>query len=353
MGFQPEDIDDLNNLVLPTIVKQGKWTDLSLNVQHLTVAKRFLANLKKDPVSSGPTQKWTLQTANTGSASWTDLFAQDQTARANIATLASQQWALATGNYTWDTREEIFQSDSRQVICDHLKMLAHSSRTNALLLFENAMWSAPTSSSQRPRRMSGIPFWLQKSATTGFNGGNPTGFTDGAGNVAVATVPNWRNWTGTYSEVSDDSLFAQMRLACLKTNFEAPDPYPQATPQKPNWMFYTDSTTRLLVERDLLTKNDNIKDSGEFIGLGMFNSIKFDWVPVMEDSTSVAYDTQNPVYGINWSTFDFEFQMGSELKFGKPHQAMNCGHNVRQVDWDASCNLKCMDRRSNFVFYKA
>ncbi len=344
MGYQPEDIDDLNNLVLPTILKQNKWTDLSLPVQHLTVAKRFLADLAQDPVHSGPTQKWTLQIANTGSATWTDLFAQDTTARANIATLASQQWAMATGNYTYDVNEEVFQSDSKQVICDHLKMLAHSARTTGLLLFENAFWSAPTSSAQRPRRLNGVPFWLQKNASTGF--------TDGAGNVAVATVPNWRNWTGTYTEVSDDSLFAQMRLACLKTYFEAPDPYPQATPQKANWMFYTDSTTRLAAERDLLTKNDNIKDAGAFMGLGMFNSIKFDWVPMFEESTSVAYDSTSPVYGINWSTFDFEFQMGKALRFGKAHQAMNCGHNVRQVDWDASCNLKCMDRRSNFVFYK-
>jgi len=352
MGFQPEDIDDLNNLVLNTIVQQGKWTDLSLSVQHLTVADRFLTNLKKDPVASGPTQTWPLQRANTGSALWTDLFAQDVTNRANIAIRASQQWALATGNYTYDLREEIFQSDSRQVICDHLKMLAHSARTNALLLFENAMWSAPANSSQRPRRMSGIPFWLQQNATTGFNGGDPTGFSDGAGNVPVATVPNWRNWTGTYNEVSDDSLFAQMRLACMKTDFRAPDPYPQATPTKQDWIFYTDSTTRLLVERDLLTKNDNIKDAGAFFGLGMFKNIAFDWVPVFEDPTSSAYVTNSPVYGINWSTFSFEFQMGSELKFGKEHQAMNAGHNVRQKDWDAACNLKCLDRRSNFVFYK-
>lgn len=354
MPYQPEDILDLNTLVQKTVVQEKKWTDLSLvdGQQHLTVADRFLS-MADEPVQSGPTQTWTLQTANTGTAKWDELFGQDTTARDNIATLAEQQWALATGNYIFDLREKWFQSDSKKVICDHLAMLMHSARTKGLILFEEALWSSPASSSERPRKMSGFPFWLTTSATEGFTGGDPTGFSSGAGNVTVASVPGWRPWSGTYPEVSNDGLFSRMRNACRKTYFEAPDPYPQATPKKPNWMFYTDSVTLELVERELHSWNDNIRDPAKFYNMGQFNSIPFKWVPLFEKSDSAAYDTTSPVYGINWATFKFEFMEGKALNFHKAERAMNSGHNVMQSNWDASCNLKCLDRRANFHIYKA
>ena len=87
--------------------------------------------------------------------------------------------------------------------------------------------------------------------------------------------------------------------------------------------------------------------------MGQFKGIPFDWVPAFEETGGQALDSTRPVYGLNWATWKLEFQMGSALTFGRPHQAQGYEHNVRQVDWDASCNLRCEDRRSNFIFYRA
>lgn len=351
MPFQAEDIADLNNEIQHTIVGQGLWTDLSLDVQHLTIVERFLGEAKNN-VQSGPTQEWPLQIANTGTAKWDELYGRDTTSRGNIMLNATQEWALATGNYTYDLREKWFQTDSKKVIVNHLAVLAHSAKTKALLLIEEALWSAPTSSTARPRVMSGFPFWLPTNASTGFFGGDPTGFSAGAGNVTVAQANGWRPYTGTYNEVGNDSLFSRMRVACRETYFKAPSPYPSATPDKPNWMFYTDGQTYEEVERDLYNTNDDIRDGGKFIGMGMFKGIHWEWVPFFAKADSIAYDTTNPVYGINWAKFMLQFQEGSSLTFKRDHQAMDAGHNVRQSDWDASVNLLCMDRRANFHFYR-
>lgn len=352
MGYQPEDIDDLTNTVLPTILKKGKWVDLSLPVQHLTVAEKFLGKLTEDPVSSGSKQVWDVQYTNTGEAYVTELFGQDRTSRGNIIKQGFQNWTLLSGNYIYDTREEKFQGPDVNMICDHIAALAHSARTKGLVLFENQLWSAPTSSTQRPRPLSGIPHWLQRSTMTGFNGGDPSGFSAGAGNILVADVPNSRNYTDTYSEVSNDNLFAKMRRACKRCNFKAPDPYPAAVPMEPNWIFYTDGDTSDEIDTELHNWNDNITDAGKFYGMGKFRGIKFDWVPVFDDATSSARDTTRPVYGINWATWLFQFQFGSALTFGRAHQAQGYEHNVRQVDWDSACNLACIDRRGNFNFYR-
>jgi hypothetical protein len=355
MPFMPDEIEDITNTVLATILKKNKWTDLSMPLQFLTVAEFFLKDLAKDPVQSGPTQTWPVQYANTGTARMSELFGQDVTSRTNIMTRGTQQWCLPTGNFIYDVREEIFQQDDVARLCDHLEVLIHSARTTGLILFENQMWTAPASSSQRPRNLSGIPHWVIKNSAPGFNGGDPSGFSDGAGGLPVSLVPNAQNWTGTYSEVTNDGLFDQMRRACQMTYFKAPDPYKSATPMKQDWVFYTDGETRLEVQKELMNLNDNIgTDVGKYKGLGTFSGVPFDWVPIFtEDSTSSAYDTSRPVYGLNMNSFLFQFQTGKALHFGKPHLAQNYEHNVLQRDWDASCNMLCMDRRTNFVFYKA
>lgn len=353
MGYQPEDIDDLINTVNDSELAPGKWTDLSIDDQELTFITHFIRAGKKVSVQSGPRQRWELQTANTGTAEWTNLFAQDTTARANIHKKAFQEWALATGNYVYDLREEEFKSDKKKEIVDHIAMLAHSARTKALQLLDNAGWSSPTSSSQTPRRMSGFPFWIQASATEGFNGGDPSGFTAGAGNVSVADVDNWKNFTGTYGTISDDDFFRLVRKFCRRCVFKAPDPYPNAVPEEANWMLFTTEGNVELIERFLNSRNDNIKDSAGFFGMAQFKNIKWNWVPGFDNSGSAIYDSTDPVYGINFNTFRIQFESGSEMKWGKAHQAQNSGHNTRQVDWDASVNMACLNRRANARIYRA
>ena len=89
---------------------------------------------------------------------------------------------------------------------------------------EERMWTAPTSNTQSPRPPSGIPFWLQQSATAafGFNGGDPSGFAAGAGGIDSDTYPNWKNGTFTYNAISDDDALDKWAEACEKCYFKAP-----------------------------------------------------------------------------------------------------------------------------------
>ena len=76
----------------------------------------------------------------------------------------------------------------------------------------------------------GIPFWLQKDATTnvngGFEGGNPAGFSGGAGGIDSDAYPRWRNWTFGYTNVTVDDLVKKVKKALTFTHFMPPVQHP-------------------------------------------------------------------------------------------------------------------------------
>ena len=59
--------------------------------------------------------------------------------------------------------------------------LLQSSRVDAMTdlaeLMESNFWGAPASSSDTLKPY-GVPYWIVYNATTGFNGGHPSGFSD-------------------------------------------------------------------------------------------------------------------------------------------------------------------------------
>jgi|GEM_PF-732773 len=344
MPFAPTAIDDLVNTTLNRVPKD-KWEDLSLTTQSHVLSDRFL-NGKKTVVKSSPTQQWELQVANNGNFKATNLFGSDLTNVRNLMTKATQTWAIYTNNFSYDLREEVFQGDDLTRIVDIIKVRRHSMMAETLDGLEDDLWTAPSSSSLNPMTMSGFPFWLQSSATEGFNGGDPSGWSSGAGNIATGTYSAWKNWTFAYTTVTDDDFFAKLRKACQWTAFKTPAPYASLTSETPQWMLFTNWDTKERTERFQNTRNDNIRDTaGVSYNRTMFNNTPFEWVPSFDDSTKDAYATNNPIYGINWGAFDLEFQRGFDFKVGTPGPTPVYDHNVRMVPLDVIVNLSCKNRR--------
>ena len=346
MALYPEQLDDLVELTLKNETR-GTWTDLSLNKQNYTFVDKFMgAKTKK---KGGTSQSWKLQIANTGTARFTGLYSQDQTSVKNLSIGARQEWAIATVNFSYDVQESEFQGDNLTLIVDEIEMREHSMYNDWFELMEVALWTAPLSSAQDPRPLSGLPFWIQKNATGGFNGGNPSGFSDGAGHVNATTYANWKNYTDSYASVTRDDLVSKWRKAVTFCQFKAPHKYPTTDSGSPQWMFYT--TYRLMEQlaQYMDSRNDNLKDIGG-IGTGTFQGIGIDWVAALE-GTGDAYDSTDPLYGIDWATFEFYFNEGREMKKGSPQVAPG-QHNVRNVFMDSAGNLLCKNRRRNFVIHK-
>lgn len=353
-AIKVENIDDLVEGTYNRVFGDKSWVDISLNKQFYCIADRFLRG-KKSPTQATPQMEWKIQVRNTNNARFTALYDEDQYDVRNLLIGAQEEWSHATTNYSYDLREKDFNGSGPLKIIDTIMVREHAMHNDWFELMEDAFWTAPTSSTQTPFPLMGIPTAIQKNATDGFTGGDPTGFSSGYGNVATATYSGWKNYVAGYTSVSRDDLVAKWLKACDYTRFQAPHAFKElgkgGTGLDAEAAFYTTYDLREPLWQYLDTRNDNLRDvAGLATGDPKFRGVPVKWVPALDDTNSDANDTSNPIYGIYWPNWQFKFNQGWDMKrFKKTHPTQ---HNVRIVGLDSSCQLVCTNRRSGgFVLY--
>jgi hypothetical protein len=229
-------------------------------------------------------------------------------------------------------------------------MRDHDAMSDMAELNEENLWSAPVDGEDT--RPMGIPFWLQKDATTtvggGFNGGNPSGFAGGCAGVSSTTYPRWRNWTFGYAAVTPDDLVKKIKKALAFTNFQAPVPHPELAFGKSDYNIFTTYRVQEEMERLAETRNDNLgKDLAKYLNTVTVGGVPVKWVPYLE-----ANDTSDPIYGVNWRTFRPFVKKGANMRRNPPKEAAR-QHTVREVHIDNWMNYICVNRRLNFVGSKS
>lgn len=346
--LRPEQIDDLVNTTLDQF-QRNSWVDISLPLQFYVFAEQFMSgDVTRRSVRGGTQQTWKVQVRNNGNARFTGLFSKDQTSVENLSASASQPWSISTSSYSYDINEPEFQGDDLTRIVDEIVMRENGMYNDWFAMMETALWSAPISSTQDPRPLSGIPFWVQKNATEGFNGGDPSGFAAGAAGLLTTTYPRWKNYTARYGTVTRPDLISKWIKAVDFCQFRAPHKFPESNATTgPSWKFYATYTLREQLSQFLDSRNDNLKDLSGTTN-PTFMSIPVQWVPELQSGD--AADSTNPLYGINWNTMDFTFLSGREMVRKEPVQSPR-QHNVRDIFMDSTNNLLCKNRRGNFVMY--
>jgi hypothetical protein len=239
------------------------------------------------------------------------------------------------------------------LLVDHLLALEHGMYNRWFELLEDAMWTAPTApATTTAQKLFGIPFWVQKNSSLGFNGGNPSGFSAGAGSVDASTYSGWKNYTGTYGAVSRDDLISKWLKAVDHCNFRPPHAYPTTSKlEDPQYVYYTTHPVMEASRKYLDSRQDNITDMSG-VANPMFRSVPLQWVPALSNSDAAGYDSTNPIYGINWGAMDLCFNAGKEMQRIGPNPVAG-QVNVRAVFTQAVLQLICHDRRSQFVLYQA
>jgi hypothetical protein len=347
-----EQIDDFVELTLPNI-KRDLWADISEDLQEFTYASRWFKKGEK-PERGGPYLKFELQVDNQDNAADTGLYAVDDIDRKNVMTHGKQVWSMQTCGYTYDVREDEFQSGPERII-RFLDVHERNLSKDFLRHMERKTWTAPASSSSNPMPPAGIPFWFQKSATEGFNGGDPAGWGSGAAEIATGTYSAWKNWTFGYAQVSRDDMVEKVLNAMDHCYFKPPVEYKELGGGEPNWELYTVHSVLATCRKLLEAQNDNL---GRSVGWGangavLVRSTELKWVPALDTTGWVSCDTStngNPIYGVNWRTLEYFFREGQNMVKHPPSVAPN-QHNVRQRFMDNTGNFVCYNRRANFVGY--
>jgi len=218
-------------------------------------------------------------------------------------------------------------------------------------LIEAAAWSKPATSADT-ETIWGLTYWVVKglTASEGFIGLNPTGFTTTAGIDASDSANEvWRNYSargaGYYTAV-DTTLIKSMRRAYQKLNFRAPLMVQDlvTNPRLMDFRIYTNQETQLEVEQFAETRNDNL-------GFDFFqDNVSFKKVPIIGVSP-LDDDTADPFYFIDHDCFGAVALEGDHLHEDKPRQHPT-QHNARVVDIDSTFNLVWRNRRKQGVLSK-
>ncbi len=343
MGLQYSEIDDAVLLTQQQFIKKGSFVDMQTDLSD-HVAVREMWKGRKKVFAGGEDWQFDAQMDHNHSARTVGLFETDGTALTDTMAKGSVKVRHVNAHYIYDQREPAFQRGGTQIV--DLVMTRYTGMMISLFeLLEDLLWSKPVDSSD-VKTPFGIAFWITRSATEGFNGGNPAGFTDGKAGLSALTYPRWQNWTAQYVNVTKEDLIRKMRKAHRMSRFRSPVSHANPDLGAMKNGIYLNGDTVGLFEEAAEQQNMNLgKDVASMDGRTLFKGTPLTYVPKLDD------DTADPVYMIDWKVLAIGVMAGWENNLSKPYMVPN-KHLVRRVDLDASLNMVATDLRRLAVISK-
>lgn len=339
---------DIQDLVVGTLKELGrlKFNQIAQRLQEYEVFSKIM---KKDKVSfdGGVGVQRSIMIDHSSAAKNVGLYEVDDVNVNDVLVQINIPWRHTTTNWAFERREILMNSGGYKKIVDLLKVRRTDGMLSLVELMEEDFWSKPADSSDEVKPF-GIKYWVVPNATEGFNGGNPSGFTAGAGNLNATTYPRWKNYTAQYTDVTKADLIKKMRTAYRKIRFKSPiqiSDFRKGTGEM--YRLYTNETLISSLEDIGEAQNENLgRDLASMDGEMVFRKNPIKWIPQLDE------DSTNPLYMVNWNYFCPVFLKGDYLRESDPMYAPN-QHNTKVVHVDCTYNYLCTDRRRQAHFQAA
>jgi hypothetical protein len=347
-----DDVADIANTTIATFDRK-KFTEIAATDEE----HHFLPQLidgENVTYEGGDYIKWDAMVRDSGGARNIGLFDQDQIVVRDVFEQGKVGWRRTVSPFAVDLLEiAVNQSDENKIIS-----LVGGRRAAAFLALSNLIesdgWAKPSSSSDVTSPY-GLKYWIVKSITGtslatangGFNGGNPTGFTSGAGDLSSSSFPTWANWAHCYVNVTKDDLVAKMRLGAHRTNFKSPikGKFRENTRGADKYVYYMP----YLVQRSLV---DVAEQRNENLGFDLGGPEPVFYRNPLRAVSKLDADTDNPVYAVNWSVLYIVLLSGSALQETKMKPVAGMSETV-SAKWRLVWNTKCVNRRRLAVYSTA
>lgn len=251
-------------------------------------------------------------------------------------------WAHAQTHWVYERRDRLMNK-SKSLINDIIKPRRWNAMYSMAKLLEEAAWSSPPVDTYT--EPFGIPHWIVKNGTTGFNGGTPGSWTT-VGGVNLTTVPTFKNYTGTYTNFTKADAIKTMRTAARKTDFQSVADINEYRGEKGSrFRLYVNEATMSAMEDVGEGQNENLgRDLAPYDGSIVFHRHPIRYIPFLDASTD------NPVFMIDHNSFTPVILTGDYLYEHPPEKGAN-QPNSWYIVVDLSYNYICMDRRRNTVIY--
>jgi hypothetical protein len=343
MGLQYADIDDAVLLTQQKLVKRGAFVDMQTDLTD-HVAVREMWKGRKRRFDGGNDWEFQVQMDHNHSARTVGLYETDGSSLTDTMVTGQVNPRHINAHYIYDLREKAFQRGGVGIV-ELVKTRYVAMMVSLYEFLEDILWSKPVDSSDTKTPF-GIPFWVTKNTTEGFNGGNPSGYTAGKAGISQGTYPRWANWTAQYTNVSKTDLLRKMRTAHRKSRFRSPVSH--STPDlgaMRNGIYLNSDTVGLLeevVEDQNMSLGNDLDSKG---GRALFKGTPLTYAPKLDD------DSSDPIYMLDWKCLAIGCLAGWENNLGAPYMVPG-KHLVRRVDLDATLNMIATDLRKLAVISK-
>lgn len=344
MSLTVAQIDDLVSLTLEQYPSK-QLVDLASTYQSYEFLKRLL-NEKRTVEQGGDAIKWHLRVNKTDAARNVGLYEKDVVNVRNVTVSAEIAWAHTEVYWGYEIKEGLINAGPKQIV-NLVKEREDGAMIDLVEHTEEDFWGSPDSSSD-DKTPYGVPFWIQKNPSEGFNGGDPSGFSSGAAGVATATYPGWKNYTAAYTVVSADDLVEKMVRGHMETNWQSPvDADEMRNGIGRDLRYYTNRDVMISLSKLIRAQNDNLgADLAAMEGVQTFMKHPIVYVPYLNS------DTSNPIYGVDFRFFKIVVLKGDNMRRTGPVPAPD-SHDTRVVWINLSWNTRCENRRTQQVFYVA
>lgn len=338
-------VSDIADLVNATLDDLGppRFEQIAQRLTDYEIMGRLL---KKDRIliKSGKGVERRVMLDHSGAARHTEMYGTDQTNITDVLKLLNVPWRFAETHYLIERRENLMNTPPSELV-DLLELRRADAMISLTEELETKGWSKPTDSADGISPW-GIAYWIVKNTSEGFNGGNPSGFSD-TGGISAALEARWNNWTAQYSAVSASDLIRRMRRAHLRTGFKSPVDIPDLRSGKgERFRIYMNGETKLTFEEVAVAQNNQL---GSDVA-SMDDRTVFKKNPIIYVAELDA-DATDPVYMIDTSTLFIVALKGDVLNESGMKPLAN-SHNTLASFVDLTYNFACIDRRRNAVISK-
>lgn len=316
-----------------------KMTDL-MSTYNKTIAMKRTIKKGKMTFQAGPNVDFNVITGTNNSARFVGLYEQDNVNVTDVMTTGTAPWRHVNWNWAIDRREVAMNRSPRKIV-DLTQSRRLAAAGSAVELFEQKFWRGPASTDTT--NPLGMPHWIVKNNTEGFNGAAPSGYTT-VGGLNPSTYTRWKNYTAQYTAVTFDDFVRKVRKGMWETDFE---PLVEDIPTYNtgnDLAMYCNYALGSVLEELLLTQNDDLgPDLASMDGKVMFRRVPVQILKVLED------DTTNPMYLINWGEMHAAGLSGEWMYETRIDKVSN-QHTVAAVHTDCTMNWFTRNRRRHAVF---
>ena len=344
----PLQFDGIDDAVIATLrnLNKGKMSDLASKYQKYVA---FTVLMRGAYVHSTEEygEQWNAIMDDNGSARNVGLLATDDISMPDVLANAKADLRHQTANWAYDMREKTFNEGNLAArILNLVETRAIACKLSVAERFEKNMWATPNASDTVSPW--GIPYYLVSGGgSTGFEGGAPSGF-DTVANINPTTYPKWKNYTDRYVDVTYTDLVTKLETAIDKTQWICPVDINDYNTGDAKGIYTTHTVVQGL-RKIMRSNNDN---HGFELAYGggkvIIRGTPVTWVPFFDDNIALT----NPLYGVDWGDMKVMIKKNWFMRQDGPHPIPG-QHTGRVVHVDSSTQVKCTNRRTQFVVDQA